>query len=229
MNRNAVAYYRVSTFSQGRSGLGLDGQRASVEAYCSQNGYELVRDFQEVESGKNDARPKLAEALAFAKRCKAVLIVARLDRLARSVAFVDGVMRSGVEFVAVDVPSANSLVLHILAAVAQQEALSISQRTKAALQAARARGTALGSHNPSVPKLTLEASRMGAALGAQAGHRKAVAEYADLLPLILSLHRQGTSLRAIAERLNMDGHKTRRGSAWSAVQVLRVLRRSSAA
>ena len=122
MQKKAVGYLRCSTVRQGASRLGLEGQRAAVATYCEQNGYEVARSFEEVESGKNDARPKLAEALASARRSKAVLIVAKLDRLARSVAFVDGVMRSGVEFVAVDVPSANRMVLHILAAVAEAEA-----------------------------------------------------------------------------------------------------------
>lgn len=227
MQRKAVAYYRVSTTRQGASGLGLDGQRAAVATYCAQNGYEVARAFEEVESGKNDARPRLAEALAFARRSKAVLIVAKLDRLARSVAFVDGVMRSGVEFVAVDVPSANRMVLHILAAVAEAEAKAISDRTKAALQAAKARGTRLGSHHPAVPHLTLSASRKGAALGAAAGRRNAVQEYADLLPMMLDLRSNGSTLREIATALNEQGHKTRRDAAWTATQVLRVLDRAA--
>ena len=226
MERKAVAYFRVSTARQGISGLGLEGQRTSVESYCAQNGYTLVRSFEEIESGKNDARPRLAEALAFARRSKAVLIVAKLDRLARSVAFVDGVMRTGVEFVAVDIPSANRLVLHILAAVAEQEALAVSQRTKSALQAAKARGTALGTHNPAVPHLTLAASRNGASLGSQSGHSRAIAEYADLLPRIVELRDEGKSLRDIASALNAAGHKTRRDAEWTATQVHRVLQRA---
>ena len=198
-----------------------------MKAYCAQNGYHLVRSFEEVESGKNDARPKLAEALAFARRSKAVLIVAKLDRLARSVAFVDGVMRSGVDFVAVDIPSANRLVLHILASVAEAEAKAISERTRTALKAAKARGVRLGSHHPRVPRLTLEASRKGAALGSQAGRRKAIEEYADLLPLIVELREQGTSLHDIALKLNTEGHKTRGDAEWTATQVYRVLKRAA--
>ena len=227
MRRKAVAYFRVSTVRQGISGLGLDGQRESVKTYCAQNGYDVVRSFEEVESGKNDARPKLAEALAFARRSKAVLIVAKLDRLARSVAFVDGVMRSGVDFVAVDIPSANRLVLHILASVAEAEAKAISERTREALKAAKARGVRLGSHNPAVPGLTVEARRKGAALGSQAGRRQAVVEYADLLPLIVELRERGISLRDIAIRLNMDGHKTRSDAEWTATQVYRILKRGA--
>ncbi len=227
MTQKFVAYYRVSTKRQGASGLGLEAQEAAVQAYCREVGGEVVRSFTEVESGKNDGRPVLAQALAFARRSSAVLVVAKLDRLARSVAFVDGVMRSGVDFRAVDVPSANRFVLHILAAVAEQEARAISERTKSALQAAKARGVRLGAHNPAVPHLTADAIRKGAPLGALAGRTKAVREYADLQPTIAALHAQGLSLRAIAAALNADGHKTRNGANWSASQVYRVLQRAA--
>ena len=133
---------------------------------------------------------------------------------------------SGVDFVAVDIPSANRLVLHILASVAEAEAKAISDRTKTALKAAKARGVKLGSHNPAVPRLTLAASRKGAAIGSQAGHRKAIAEYADLLPLIVELRAEGDSLRDVALELNLGGHKTRRDAEWTATQVYRVLKRA---
>ncbi len=220
-----VAYYRVSTQRQGASGLGLDGQRAAVAQYAKEQGDSIVREFTEIESGKNDARPQLVQALAYARRSKCILVVAKLDRLARSVAFVDSVMRSGVDFVAVDIPSANRMVLHILAAVAEAEADAISKRTKAALTAAKARGIPLGSHNPKVPHLTPEAIRKGAALGSQSGHDKAVRAYSDLVPMMRALRQQGLTLRAIALALNADEHKTRNGSNWTATQVLRVIER----
>lgn len=227
MTRKIVAYLRVSTDRQGRSGLGLEGQRAAVEACRARVGATIVREFVEVESGRHDDRPKLAEALAFARRAKATLLVAKLDRLSRSVRFIATVLDSGVEFAAADVPDANRLLLHVLAAVAENEAKAISDRTRTALQVAKARGVRLGSHNPAVPSLTLEARLKGASLGSQASRRKAVEAYADLLPYVANLHREGLSLRAIASRLNDDGHATRSDKPWTAVQVVRVLRRAA--
>jgi DNA invertase Pin-like site-specific DNA recombinase len=227
MNKKVVTYLRVSTERQGRSGLGLEGQRTAVADYVARTGANIVREFVEVESGRHDERPRLAEALAFARRSKATLLVAKLDRLSRSVRFIATVLDSGVEFAAADCPEANKLLLHVLAAVAEQEALAVSQRTKAALQAAKARGTRLGSHNPLVPPLTPEARRKGAQLGSEANRRLAVAAYADLADYIAELREQGLSLRAIAQRLNDDGHKTRSDCSWSATQVTYVLRRAA--
>ena len=153
--------------------------------------------------------------------------MAKLDRLSRSVKFIATVLDSGVEFAAADVPDANRLLLHVLAAVAEAEAKAISDRTKAALQAAKARGTALGSHNPAVPALSECARAKGQKLGADANRRKAVEAYADLADYIAELREQGLSLRAIAQRLNDDGHKTRTDSSWSATQVVYVLRRAA--
>jgi DNA invertase Pin-like site-specific DNA recombinase len=227
MNRKCVTYLRVSTERQGRSGLGIEGQRSAVETYVAQTSANIVREFVEVESGRHDARPRLAEALAFARRSKATLLVAKLDRLSRSVKFIATVLDSGVEFAAADVPDANRLLLHVLAAVAEAEARATSNRTKDALQAAKERGTALGSHNPAVPTLSAHARAKGQKLGADANRRKAVEAYADLQGYISELREQGLSLRAIAQRLNDDGHKTRSDCAWSATQVQYVLRRAA--
>lgn len=139
--------------------------------------------------------------------------------------FIASILESGVEFAAADVPEANRLLLHILAAVAENEARAISDRTKAALQAAKARGTKLGSHNPRVPRLTRKARLKGSAAGAQASRRKAFDAYADLCPVIATLRDQGLSLRAIAIRLNQDHHITRSNRPWTAVQVMRVIQR----
>src|SRR4051812_34693876 len=139
-----VAYYRVSTQKQGNSGLGLDAQRDAVLGYLNGGDWQLVAEFTEVESGKKNDRPELAKALATCRRIGATLIIAKLDRLARNVAFVSNLMEAGVEFVAVDMPMANKLTVHILAAVAEHEREMISARTKAALAAARARGVRLG-------------------------------------------------------------------------------------
>jgi DNA invertase Pin-like site-specific DNA recombinase len=227
MSRKVVAYYRVSTARQGSSGLGLEGQRAAVEAHCARTGATIAREFVEVESGCNNDRPKLAEALAFARRAKATLLVAKLDRLSRSVRFIATVLDSGADFAACDVPEANRLLLHVLAAVAENEAKAISDRTKAALQAAKARGVRLGSHNAAVPALTPQARCKGAKVGANANHRNAIDAYRDLVPYVQKLRGQGLSLRAIAARLNDDGHTTRADKPWSAVQVKHVLQRAA--
>jgi DNA invertase Pin-like site-specific DNA recombinase len=142
-----IAYYRVSTDRQGRSGLGLEAQRQAVCDFLAGRG-ELTQSFTEIESRRKNDRPQLAAALDACRRHKAILVIAKLDRLARNVYFISGLMESGVEFVAVDMPQANRLTIHILAAVAEHEREMISQRTKAALQAAMRRGVALGSPQP---------------------------------------------------------------------------------
>src|ERR687883_224153 len=142
-----VAYYRVSTERQGRSGLGLEAQQEAVRNYLNGGSWHLVAEVIEVESGKRSERPKLQEALRFCRMHGATLIIAKLDRLARNVAFVSNLMESGVEFTAGGFPTANRLTIHILAAVAEHEREMISARTKAALAAAKARGTRLGNPN----------------------------------------------------------------------------------
>src|SRR5580700_11372561 len=142
-----VAYYRVSTDRQGASGLGLDAQRQAVARFIGAG--QLVAEFTEIESGRRHTnRPRLLAALAECRKRRAVLLIARLDRLARNVAFIANLMESGVDFVAVDMPTANRLTIHILAAVAEHEREMISQRTKAALAAAKQRGTRLGNPRP---------------------------------------------------------------------------------
>jgi DNA invertase Pin-like site-specific DNA recombinase len=227
MNGKTCSYLRVSTDRQGRSGLGLEGQRAAVEAFCARTGATIAREFVEVESGRHDERPKLGDALAFARRAKATLVCAKLDRLSRSVKFIATVLDSGVEFAAADMPDANRLTLHLLAAIAEGEAKAISDRTRAALQAAKARGVSLGTHNAAVPSLTPGARQKGAALGSRTSHRLAIEAYADLRPHIENLRGVGLSLRAIANRLNDDGQATRSDARWTAVQVRRVLHRVS--
>jgi len=139
-----VSYLRVSTDKQGASGLGLEAQRKAVADYLNGGKWSLAQEFIEIESGKRSDRPQLAAALAACKKLKAKLVVAKLDRLARNVAFTAKLMESGVEFVAADMPFANKLTIHILAAVAEHEREAISDRTKAALAAAKARGVKLG-------------------------------------------------------------------------------------
>jgi DNA invertase Pin-like site-specific DNA recombinase len=214
-----AAYYRVSTDRQGQSGLGLDAQRAAVLDYLNGNGRKLIAEFTEVESGKRADRPELAKALDACRRYRAKLVIAKLDRLSRNLAFIATLMESGVEFIAVDNPHANKLTVHILAAVAQHEREMISQRTKDALRAARARGVRLGNPRPEESLAKARAARAG----------KANLRAANVLPMIRELEMTGITSRAgIATALNKRGIATPRGRAWTHVQVGKVLARSSA-
>jgi DNA invertase Pin-like site-specific DNA recombinase len=225
-----IAYYRVSTRKQGASGLGLEGQQAAVSEFASRTGGTVVTSYTEVESGKRADRPELARAIAHARRSRATLVVAKLDRLARNVAFLSALMDSGADFVAVDNPHANRLTIHILAAVAEDEAKRISERTKAALAAAKRRGVKLGSARPGHWD-GREAQRLAglerAHKAAAESHRAAAdGAYADLFPVVRQLHGEGKSLQGIADELNRQGHTTRRGKPWNPMQVLRVLKRA---
>jgi DNA invertase Pin-like site-specific DNA recombinase len=213
-----ISYLRVSTDRQGASGLGLEAQRAAVLAYLNGGRWTLAAEFVEIESGKRTDRPKLAAALAACKKQKAKLVIAKLDRLARNVHFISGLMESGVEFVACDMPHANKLTIHILAAVAEHEREAISARTKAALQAAKARGQKLGG-----PKLST-ARALGSAANKDAADRFA----ANVVPVIRQIKATGvTSLRAVAAALTARGVPTARGGDWNAAQVANVLRRAT--
>ena len=222
-----VAYYRVSTKRQGESGLGLDGQRAAVEEYARRTGAIVVASYTEVESGKRADRPELAAAIAHAARSKARLVVAKLDRLARNVAFLSALMESGADFVAIDNEHANRLTIQILAAVAEAEAKAISERTRAALAAARRRGAKLGSAREGHWEGREDRRRAGAKAGAATAalvHRQAAQSgYADLLPTMVGYRNAGDSLRAIASKLNDLGHTTRSGGPWNPMTVRNVL------
>jgi DNA invertase Pin-like site-specific DNA recombinase len=221
-----VAYYRVSTQKQGASGLGLEAQVAAVDAYARAHDADVLKTYQEIESGKRADRPELDRALAHAKRSGATLVIAKLDRLARNVHFLSGLMESGVDFIACDNPHANRLTIHILAAVAEDEARRISERTRAALAAYKARGGKLGAARPEVPKLTAEARSRGARAAGATARAKADADYNDLAPAMVAMRSSGLSLRAIATRLNAEGQTTRRKRPWNPVQVARVLKRA---
>jgi DNA invertase Pin-like site-specific DNA recombinase len=226
-----IAYFRVSTKQQGASGLGMEGQAAAVEANANQNGETIVARYTEIESGRNSDRPKLAKALSHAKRSKATLCVAKLDRLARDVEFFARVMNSEADFVACDNPAANRLTLHILAAVAEAEAKAISDRTIAALAAAKARGTLLGSarrgHWKGREQARLNGLAKARTLSAVIRSERAEQAYADLRPGMADMRANGMTLAAIADRLNSEGHTTRRGKLWNPIQVARVLNRGS--
>lgn len=218
-----VAYYRVSTDKQGRSGLGLEAQREAVACHLNGDGKSLVAEVTEVESGKRNDRPRLAEALALCRIHNATLIIAKLDRLARNVAFIANLMDAGVDFVACDFPQANRLTIHILAAVAEHEAAAISARTKAALAAAKARGIQLGGDRSGNG---IRRADEGRTMGTAKRAAKANARAADLLPVVQSLQASGyLSLRQIAAAMNERGIPAARGGEWSAAQVQRVLAR----
>lgn len=211
-----VAYFRVSTARQGQSGLGLEAQQAAVLRFLPEDAMR-VADFVEVESGRKSARPQLAAAIALAQREGAVLLVAKLDRLARSVAFLATLMESRVRFQAVDLPAADEFTLHILAAVAQKEAAAISSRTRDALAAKKARGFALGTP----ANLTSMARAKG--LAARQANAQANIRNRQAAQLATLLQANGKSLRAITEQLNQSGYCTRRGKAFHPMGVQRLL------
>jgi DNA invertase Pin-like site-specific DNA recombinase len=219
-----VAYYRVSTDKQGASGLGLEAQQEAVERHVRAAGGRILDVFREVESGKKNDRPQILAAIAACRSRRATLVIAKLDRLARNVAFVSNLMEAGIEFVACDNPHASRLTIHILAAVAEHEREMISARTRAALQAAKARGVKLGN-----PKLR---AGDGAAVSQATEIRvaKAAQHARDVLPAILAARKAGCANHSqIAEALTARGIRTPAGGdVWHPVQVARILKRTSA-
>jgi DNA invertase Pin-like site-specific DNA recombinase len=211
MQQSYLSYLRVSTSKQGFDGLGIEGQREAVRRYCSQAQGELLGEFVEVESGKRNDRPVLAEALSACRDQRATLVIARLDRLGRSVSFISGLMEAKVPFVAVDAPFATPLLLHMMAAFAEHERTQISARTKAALAAAKARGVQLGTY--------------GKTLAAK-NRSEAVAFAETVRPAILTARTAGAStLAEIADHLNQCGLATREGASWNPMTVSRVIGR----
>jgi DNA invertase Pin-like site-specific DNA recombinase len=212
-----VAYYRVSTQQQGRSGLGIEAQQEAVRSYLNGGQWTLLAEMTEIESGGKNDRPELARALELCRLTGATLVIAKLDRLSRDAHFLLGLQKAGVAFVAVDLPSANKLTVGVMALVAEEERRAISARTKAALEAAKARGKALGGWRggPIVdPRL-----------GAEAQRRAAEEFAASVGPTVKSLRQQGLSLRQVGAELTRKGILTRRGGAWSAAAVREVLGR----
>lgn len=206
-----VSYLRVSTNEQGASGLGIEAQRATVADYVRRTDGTIIAEFVEVESGGKKARPVLVQSIAQARTEGATLLIAKLDRLGRNVAFVSSLMESGVEFVAADAPYANKLMLHILSAFAEHEREMISQRTKEALQAAKARGVQLGKNG----KILAERNRQSASAAAES-HR-----------YVVNVARGSgcRTIKEISEILNQAGHRTREGYPWSVGTTHRLLRR----
>jgi DNA invertase Pin-like site-specific DNA recombinase len=218
---NFVAYYRVSTPKQGESGLGLEAQQKAVRDYLDGGRWHIVGEYTEVESGKSDAnRPELAKAFAACRARRATLVISKLDRLSRDAHFLLGLQKAGVRFVAVDMPEANEMVVGIMAVIAEGERKMISARTKAALQAAKARGQRLGGFRGYVP------TREDGVAATAALKARAKAFAADLAPIIGELRTQGiTSHNGIARALTEQGIPTARGSStWTAAGVSRVLK-----
>jgi DNA invertase Pin-like site-specific DNA recombinase len=213
-----VSYLRVSTARQGRSGLGLEAQRKAVEDFLNGGNWRLMKEFVEVESGKRADRPELAKAFQACRVFGAKLVIAKLDRLSRDAHFLLGLEKAGVDFVAADMPQANRLTVGIMAMVAEDERRRISERTKAALAAAKRRGVKLGGDRGA--RLTANQRAAGVA----ARQEKARVRAADLTPIVKELQAAGaTSLRAIAAGLNERSVPTARGGDWSPTQVMRLL------
>ena len=210
-NNRFVAYFRVSTQKQGKSGLGLEAQEKAVNDYINGGDWEIVSSFVELESGRKSQRPELTKALKTCRKHQAVLIIAKLDRLARNVAFISNLMESRVPFIAVDRPNASPFELHIYAAMAEEEARQISERTKAALAATKARGVKLGNPQPEL---------------AQKARIRIANDFANsVYPIVEELHATGLhSLRALARGLEARGVLTPRGKQhWTATGVRNLL------
>jgi DNA invertase Pin-like site-specific DNA recombinase len=218
-----VSYLRVSTKRQGESGLGLEAQRAAVEAWLNGGDWTLCKEYVEVESGKRaDSRPALAKAFDACRAFNAKLVIAKLDRLSRDPVFLLSLRDAGIEFIAVDMPHANRLTVGIMALVAEQERDAISQRTKAALAAAKARGTKLGK-----PKGTMvPRSDIGRAHSVEANMANAEAFAERMRPILAEL--SGLSARATAAELEKRGYATARGGKWSPTLVIRTRARLGA-
>ncbi|WP_322046948.1 recombinase family protein [Paraburkholderia sp. J67] len=216
-----VAYYRVSTARQGMSGLGLDAQREAVARYLNGGEWELVGEFTETETGKGanalEKRPQLRAALELCKRRGATLIIAKLDRLARNVHFVSGLLETGCDFVAADMPSANKVMIQMHAVMAEWERDQISKRTKDALAAAKARGVKLGTAGAANLKPNVEARQQAA--DAFAG---------KLAGVVAGFRARGLSQRAMVDELNVLGIKTPNGGEWHRGQLCRLLERVEA-
>lgn len=210
-----IAYYRVSTEGQGKSGLGLAAQQQAVNSYVSSVGGQIVGSFQEIESGKNNERLELNKAMSRCKATKSMLVIAKLDRLARNLSFIANLMESGIPFVAADMPHANKLTVHIIAAMAEYERDQISARTKAALKQAKERGQVLGNRN----------LRAVSQKGSQTNKTNADDFARKVFPQIQQMKAAGMSLQSIASALNDQQVQTPRGGRWWATTVSNVLKR----
>lgn len=221
-----AAYYRVSTDKQGRSGLGLEAQREAVRSLCEARGWEIVAEFKEVESGKRNDRPQLEAALDHARLTGAKLVVAKLDRLSRDAAFTLQLRNSGVDFTCADNPDVNRLTIGLLAVINEDERERISERTKAALAAAKARGTQLGNPNGAAALRRAGKGNKGSVAAIKA-NADSFAE--SLKGIVEDIQASGvTSLAGMAGELNARHMRTARGGKWHPSSVKNLLRRLAA-
>ena len=223
MEGRFITYYRVSTAKQGRSGLGLEAQRETVMRYLNGGSWEVLSEYTEIESGKKDDRPELTRAIRDCRLKSARLLVAKLDRLSRDLHFITSLQKAGVPFVIAEMPDATELTVHIYAAMAEHERKIISQRTKAALQAAKDRGKKLG--NPCLQR----GERIPGSGAPNNANQARIEKADDFAQQIAGIIREmgGGSLREIAEGLNNFGYRTARGKEWQATSVKRVLERAT--
>jgi DNA invertase Pin-like site-specific DNA recombinase len=205
------AYYRVSTTRQGHSGLGLEAQRGSVEHYIRTHGGTIEQDFIEVESGKRNQRPKLIEAIEYCRRHKATLLIAKLDRLSRNLHFITGLMEAKIDFVACDNPHATKMMIQMLAVFAEHEREMISERTKQALRAAKARGVKLGANGQNL---------------ARKNKTRAIEFARKLEPVIQDIQNSGhKTYQAIADELNKRGVQSEQGGQFYPASAYRLIKR----
>lgn len=218
-----ISYLRVSTDKQGKAGLGIEAQRASITGFLNGGTWELLQEYVEVESGKTANRPQLQEALKACKRTGAALVIAKLDRLSRDPDFLGTLMKSDIEFIACDMPDANKFMVRIMAALAEKEREMISERTRAALKAAKARGVQLGKPE----NATAEGRAKGIAQSLEKRQERSARFVVEVLPTILEYKAEGCSLREIATRLNSSSILTASGKcgAWTASAVKVILDR----
>lgn len=222
-----VAYIRVSTDKQGRSGLGLEAQRAAIAAYAESANAEVIEEFREVESGRNNGREELEKALRKARAYGAKLVIAKLDRLSRNAAFLLTLQESGADFTACDMPDASPFTVGIMAVLAQQESKMIGERTRAAMQAAKARGQTFGNPNGAD---ALRRAAQGNSASRRAATMNANSRAADLEDALADVQAQGhTTLQAQADELNRRGVKTARGGRWYPSTVSSLHKRLAAA
>jgi len=223
MSNVCVVYHRVSTVKQGQSGLGLEAQKNAVQEFMKQGQWVVLNEFVEVESGKKNDRPQLIKALLVCKKKKATLLISKLDRLSRSVSFISNLMESGVAFVATDMPYANRLTIHILASVAEHEREMISQRTKAALDAAKKRGQKLGFSLHNKETIVLPAVKKAVEVNIEKADKFAE----NILPIVHQIQKTGiTTYQGIANILNTRGITSPRGGEWYPNSVRNLLRRN---
>jgi len=220
-DKRYVAYYRVSTKKQGLSGLGLEAQRNTVLKFIKHNGNQIIAEFTEVESGKNDTRPELLNAIEIAKENEAILVIAKLDRLSRNMTFISSLQDNRVKFVCCDMPEANELTIHIFAAMAQFERKRISERIKEALDAKRRREP---NWKPGSPQNLTDEARKKAyeSISRKARESK---EIRHAYHFIRPLREQDVSYDKIAIMLNKEGYRTRRGKKFRGWQVWNIYKR----